>query len=242
MAKVLELPAVAAGSTEAVVAEWMVEENASFGAGDVLATIETEKALVEVEAEAAGVILKALVPAGALAEVGAPIAVLGEQGEQIDDVDAVLAELGVTANGPVVRPERREVPETSAAGPESLAAGPETSAAGHGSPAGGHEASTDAPGDRGDRIFISPLARRLARDAGLTPADIPGTGPNGRIVRRDVDAAIAARNATTTTTATTPTATSAGAAAPPSAASAGAGSRAGRGRAAAPGPGPPRGP
>ena len=167
MARVLRMPEVAANATEAVLAEWLVSENAEFGALDTIATVETEKALVDVEAEDAGVVLKTLVPPGALVEVGAPIAVLGAPGEAVADLDAVLTELGVAEPVDHVVPERRSVVEL---------------------------VETPAPmqGDNG-RVFASPLARKLARLAEIPVEAITGTGPRGRILRRDVEAAVAAR-------------------------------------------------
>ncbi len=97
MARVLRMPGVAANATEAVLSEWLVEESGDFAAADAIATVETEKAAVDVEADAAGRVLKTLVPPGAQVEVGDPIAVLGDPGEQVDDLDALLASLGVDA-------------------------------------------------------------------------------------------------------------------------------------------------
>ena len=167
MPRVLRMPEVAANATEAVLAEWLVGENAEFAALDTIATVETEKALVDVEAEDAGVVLKTLVPPGALVEVGAPIAVLGAPGEAVADLDAVLTELGVAEPVDHVVPERRSVVEL---------------------------VETPAPmqGDNG-RVFASPLARKLARLAEIPVEAITGTGPRGRILRRDVEAAVAAR-------------------------------------------------
>ncbi|WP_300378349.1 dihydrolipoamide acetyltransferase family protein [Nocardioides sp.] len=168
------MPEVAANATEAVLAEWLVGENAEFAALDTIATVETEKALVDVEAEDAGVVLKTLVPPGALVEVGAPIAVLGVPGEAAGDLDAVLAELGVAEPVEHVVPERRSVPdpvvEVRGAPAPSLETTPQNG-----------------------RIFASPLARKLARLAEIPVEQIAGTGPRGRILRRDVEAAVAAR-------------------------------------------------
>ncbi|WP_166345938.1 dihydrolipoamide acetyltransferase family protein [Phytoactinopolyspora limicola] len=188
MATLLRLPAVAAGSTEAVLQDWSVNEHQAFTALDVIATVETDKALVEVEAEADGVVLKTLVPAGSVVEVGAPIAVLGEPGEQVDDLNTLLADLGVDIDRPARAAERRDLtepaPEPAAApdGATSTAAPPATN---------GSDPEPEDPGNR--RIFSSPLARRLAREAGLSLDDITGTGPRGRIVRRDVESAITQR-------------------------------------------------
>ena len=170
MARLLRMPEVAANTVEAVLAEWPIAENTPFRSTDAIATVETEKAVVDVPADTDGVILKMLVPAGATVEVGAPIALLGDPGEQVEDLDALLAELGM--GSATVTPATAAAPVTSAP-----AAAPVTSA-----PAA-------VAGASGVRIFSSPLARRLAKEAGLSIADLAGTGPGGRIVRRDVEKA-----------------------------------------------------
>src|SRR4051812_22787516 len=189
MARVLRMPGVAANATEAVLAEWLVEESGDFAAADAIATVETEKASVEVEADMAGRVLKTLVPPGAQVEVGAPIAVLGDPDEQVDDLDALLASLGVAPATGVVVPERRDVPsdpesaaplaeEIQAPAPADLRPGDAVITSTAGSPA------NRANG----RVFASPLARKIANDNGLAIDEIAGTGPRGRILRRDVDA------------------------------------------------------
>ncbi|MGH3359556.1 MAG: E3 binding domain-containing protein, partial [Nocardioidaceae bacterium] len=149
MARLLHMPEVAANATEAVLQEWVVEEGAAFAGADAIATVETEKAVVDIEGGDDGVLLKRLVPGGSQVAVGAPIAVLGEAAEQVRDLDALLDELGVSPE-----PVRQSAAVTT------------------------HE-----------RVFVSPLARRLARDAGLAVEEIRGSGPHGRIVRADIEAA-----------------------------------------------------
>lgn len=172
MARLLRLPEVSANTTEAVLAQWLVGESTDFTATEALATVETEKAAVDIEADVAGRVLKALVPPGAQVEVGDPIAVLGEPGEVVPDMVALLASLGVGAATQHEMPERRDVPATA-------------------EPVRTARSSATAPSD--GRLFASPLARKLAREAGLQIDDIRGTGPRGRILRRDVDRALASR-------------------------------------------------
>ncbi len=155
MPTVLRMPEVAANATAAVLAEWLVTENAEFSAGDALATVETDKALVDVEADADGVVLKALVAAGTRVDVGSPIAVLGAAGEEYDPS--------------VVEVQSQPVVEVRGAPVPSL--------------------ETTPPNGR---VFASPLARKIAKDGGLVLEDLTGTGPRGRILRRDVEAALAA--------------------------------------------------
>ncbi|WP_030483386.1 dihydrolipoamide acetyltransferase family protein [Nocardioides aequoreus] len=204
MAWVLRMPEVAANATEAVLADWLVAEAADFAVGDTLATVETEKALVDVEAETAGTVLKTLVPPSSQVEVGAPIAVLAAAGETVADLDALLRELGVTGPTPVAEPERRDVPDLPDAPavdpgsgapvvepPEMPADPPQMPA----SQADGAASGADGAASRAGRIFSSPLARKLAKDAGIPLAEITGTGPRQRILRRDVEVARAARAA-----------------------------------------------
>ncbi|GAB6984498.1 dihydrolipoamide acetyltransferase family protein [Nocardioides pyridinolyticus] len=186
MAQVMRMPGVAADSTEAVLSDWLVKEAADFGESDAIATVETEKAAVDVEAESAGRILKYLVPAGALVEVGDPIAVLGDPGETVDDLDALLTSLGVAPVTDVVVPERRAVPDPAPQDPESAAPLAEVSSA----PA---PLQPRPDGAAPDRVWSSPLARKIAKDAGLSIEEIAGTGPRGRILRRDVEVALANR-------------------------------------------------
>ncbi|GAA5051342.1 pyruvate dehydrogenase E2 component (dihydrolipoamide acetyltransferase) [Thermocatellispora tengchongensis] len=171
MAELVRMPEVAAGSTAAVLSDWPVPEGASFHAGDAIMTVETDKAEVDVEAHTDGTLIKALVPSGTEVEVGSPVAVIAAPGEDVGDIAGLLAELGVTEPAKARAPVRPEVPGTERT--------TETATAG--------------------RILSSPLARRLARDAGIDIATITGTGPGGRIVRDDVNAAIAARTTQPTT-------------------------------------------
>jgi pyruvate dehydrogenase E2 component (dihydrolipoamide acetyltransferase) len=176
----MRMPEVAAGATEAVLSVWNVPVGTAFSAGDVLVTVETDKAIVDVEAEADGVVLRHLAEAGATVEVGSAIALLGGAGESVDDVDAVLAGLGL------------EVAEPAAAD-AAVAAAPEE-AAETGTPVA-TTPETAAPTRHGDRVFASPLARRLARESGIDLAGVVGTGPDGRIRRRDVEGVAAQRPA-----------------------------------------------
>ncbi|MGC4110424.1 MAG: dihydrolipoamide acetyltransferase family protein [Nocardioides sp.] len=193
MARVLRMPGVAANATEAVLSEWLVAESADFADAQAIATVETEKAAVEIEAEGAGRMLRALVPAGAQVEVGDPIAVLGEPGEQVADLPALLASLDVSVVEDATIPERRTVPPApEPAAP--LAVEVEMPAPPGPRPAGAVQG----------RVFASPLARRIARQNDLAVADIEGTGPRGRILRRDVENALTARAASAATAGTEP--------------------------------------
>jgi pyruvate dehydrogenase E2 component (dihydrolipoamide acetyltransferase) len=169
MTTLLRVPEVAAGATQAVLSEWLVKENTPYKTGDPIVVLETDKALVEVAAESDAVILRALVPNGSTVEVGAPIALLGDESETGADVEQLLAELGVSAR-PADREQKSATP--SEASPNAQVAPPVTTES------------------ESARVFISPLARRILKEAGLTTDQVRGTGPHGRIVRRDVERAV----------------------------------------------------
>ncbi len=210
MARLLRVPAISAGASEAVLATWPLAENVPYAATDVIATVETEKAVVDIEAEEDGVILRRLVGEGANVAVGQPIALLGAPGEPAGDIDEMLRAHGVAAGPPPAAP-------TAPAAPAAPAGSPVSSAPSAGSPASGADLVRAAPAGNGQpqgpgphdaeqagalqagalragaqRIFVSPLARRLARDSALDLRAIAGTGPNGRIMRRDVEQAMRA--------------------------------------------------
>lgn len=172
MPELLLVPEVAAGATEVVIADWLVQPGSDFTAGDAIAVIETEKAVVEMEAPQGGTLLKALVEPGTTIEVGLPMALVGSSSDVGTDLDAALAALGYgdePAAAPA--PEPSDVREAPAAPAVEAAA-------------------------QGGRVFVSPIARKLLRDAGLTADGLVGTGPGGRIRRRDVEGLIAGSRAT----------------------------------------------
>jgi pyruvate dehydrogenase E2 component (dihydrolipoamide acetyltransferase) len=191
MASLLLMPEVATGDGDAVLSSWVVKVGMPFTSADTIAVIETAKAAVDLDAESDGVILATLVPEGAEVGVGEPIALLGTAGEAVADVDQVLAELGVTDGVVGTPPPGALTPDQDPAG---------TSIAGV---ADGSSAVAVADSEV-QRIFASPLARKLAREAGLTLAELVGTGPDGRIVRDDVRAALTRREGAAPTSSSTP--------------------------------------
>jgi pyruvate dehydrogenase E2 component (dihydrolipoamide acetyltransferase) len=179
------MPEVAANTLEATLSEWLLAEDAEFADGDAIATVETDKAAVEVPAEGPGVLVRTLVGPGTTVAVGTPMALLAAPGETVADVDAALAELGAAAAPPTV-----DDPDA----PVALAAQtPPTEVVGPPDPVGGRGAGGSGRNGRDGRILSSPLARRLVREHGLSLDDLTGTGPGGRIVRDDVRRAVAER-------------------------------------------------
>jgi pyruvate dehydrogenase E2 component (dihydrolipoamide acetyltransferase) len=175
------MPALSPTMEEGTLAKWLVKEGDAVSSGDLLAEIETDKATMEFEAVDDGVIGRILVPAGTEGvKVNSPIAVLLAEGESAD------AAAGAEA------PKASDAAAKAApAGSSAAAAAPETA------PAGGYgrgeTAATPAPSAHdGERIFASPLARRIAKEKGLDLAALKGSGPKGRIVKADVEKAEAA--------------------------------------------------
>ena len=170
----ITMPALSPTMEEGNLSKWLVKEGDTVAPGDVIAEIETDKATMEVEAVDEGIVAKILVADGTEGvKVNAPIAVLAVDGE---DVDAAAASAGSAA--------ATAAPSTAAEAPQ-----PEMPAA---TPAPSAPAPAPAaPAASGSRVFSSPLARRLAANAGLDISTLTGTGPHGRVIRRDVDAAIA---------------------------------------------------
>ncbi|MHB1102801.1 MAG: pyruvate dehydrogenase complex dihydrolipoamide acetyltransferase [Devosia sp.] len=191
----ITMPALSPTMEEGKLAKWYVKEGDSVSSGDVIAEIETDKATMEVEAVDEGRIGKIMVPEGTEnVKVNAVIAVLLREGESADaapKVDAAKAPSpqpsppkgeGAQTASPATTPQPTAPSSTSPSGGESL---PPTRS-GVGATAPGEEALAKS---NGARAFASPLARRLAKNAGIDVASVSGSGPRGRVVKSDVEAA-----------------------------------------------------
>jgi pyruvate dehydrogenase E2 component (dihydrolipoamide acetyltransferase) len=163
MASVVRMPSVLADATEAAIANWLVGPGDKVAVGDPMVEIETEKAIVEYQAEEPGIVGRLVLAAGEAGEVGAAMAVLIGEGETDADIDAVL---GGGAVAPAV---------TAASTPPAAAASSPATAPAPAAAAGS-----------GTRIFASPLVRKIALEKRIDLAGVSGTGPSGRIVRRDI--------------------------------------------------------
>ncbi|MGV3577339.1 pyruvate dehydrogenase complex dihydrolipoamide acetyltransferase [Brevundimonas sp.] len=162
------MPALSPTMEEGVLAKWHVKAGDTVKAGDVIAEIETDKATMEVEAVDEGVITDILVAEGTEGvKVNTPIARLADEG-------------GAAAPAPAPKAAEPAKAEAQKAEPAKTAEAPKAAPT---------PAAAAAPAKSGERVFASPLARRLAKDAGLDLASLKGTGPHGRIVRADVEAA-----------------------------------------------------
>lgn len=187
MAHLIKLPSVAADADVGTLHQWLKQEGDTVAVGDALAEIETEKAIVEINAEHAGVLGRIVVQAGpASVPINTVIGVLLAPGEDAAAIDQALAENGAqaaksaapAATAPAAAASATTANAASTAAP--AAAAPAASAA--------HNTATNAPAP-GTRRFASPLARRLAAQWHVNLLEVQGTGPRGRIVRRDVEAA-----------------------------------------------------
>jgi pyruvate dehydrogenase E2 component (dihydrolipoamide acetyltransferase) len=189
------MPALSPTMEKGNLAKWHVKEGDKVASGDVIAEIETDKATMEVEAVEEGTVGRIVVAEGtADVPVNDLIAVLLEDGEDESALD------GATSKAAGSKPEKAA--EEAPSAPKSAAPAEAPAAA-----------QTPAPASSRTRVFASPLARRLAAQAGIEIGALRGSGPHGRIVRRDVEAATAA-GVPTRTAATTPSAPAAPPASP----------------------------
>ncbi len=162
------------------IAKWSVQEGDSVESGDTLCEVETDKAVMDYETMQEGVVLKIVLPEGGEAKVGDTIAIIGEEGEDISDLLA----------------EAQDVPKSASRPAEPAAFAESVSIPEQG------QLLSDS-GRTGDRLRSSPLARTLAKEAGLDLTTVQGSGPGGRIVKRDIEQALQTR---TIGTAAVPTA------------------------------------
>ena len=198
MATEILMPALSPTMEEGTLAKWLVKEGDTVNAGDLLAEIETDKATMEFEAVDEGTIGRILVSEGTEGvKVNTPIAVIGEEGEDMSGAGA-----GTSSDA---APAAVDAGKEAAAGGGSDAPAP--------APAEAATAAPAAPVKDGTRIFASPLARRIAADKGLDLARITGSGPHGRIIKADVETAQPQATAPDVAPAATPEATAPAAAA-----------------------------
>jgi pyruvate dehydrogenase E2 component (dihydrolipoamide acetyltransferase) len=168
--------------------EWKKQEGEPVAVGDVLAEVETDKAVMELVARTGGTMLKHIVEAGATVPVSEPVAVIGEPGDDVSGADGQRSTGAAGQNRPVSMPP---APPAGAASEERRAAPGRSSQGGNGA-----EVATT-------RIKASPLARRMASEQGVDLGAVVGSGPEGRIVARDLEGAAVAVPARVTATSST---------------------------------------
>ncbi len=183
MAKIVGLPKLSPTMEEGTLAKWVKKEGDALGVDDLVAEVETDKATMEWRALDKGVLLKILVPEGTTLKPDQPVAIVGNAGE---DISALLAQ----ASGGAAAPSPTPAPAPSASpspAPESPL--PSAGGAGGGS-AGPSPAPSGSPAiSEGGRVAASPLVRKLAREHDIDLRTVTGTGPHGRIIKRDLDGA-----------------------------------------------------
>ncbi|WLR94172.1 pyruvate dehydrogenase complex dihydrolipoamide acetyltransferase [Shinella zoogloeoides] len=177
----ITMPALSPTMEEGNLAKWLVKEGDTVKSGDVIAEIETDKATMEVEAVDEGTVAKIVVPAGTEGvKVNTLIAILAAEGE---DVSAAAAGGGSAPKAEAKAPEAKAEAPKEAEKPAAAAAPAAAASAG------------PAPARDGNRVFSSPLARRIAKEAGIDISAVSGSGPHGRVVKSDVEKAAASGGA-----------------------------------------------
>ncbi|WP_315928009.1 pyruvate dehydrogenase complex dihydrolipoamide acetyltransferase [Mesorhizobium sp. SP-1A] len=190
----ITMPALSPTMEEGNLAKWLVKEGDHVSPGDVIAEIETDKATMEVEAVDEGTVARIVVPAGTEGvKVNALIAVLAGEGEDAAAAAKSGGDSAAKTEAPKAETAKQETTKTEAAAPKAEPAA--SPAAAPKQPAALNGAAVPSAG--GERVFASPLARRIAKDAGVDVSSIKGTGPHGRVVKADVEAAIAGGGAKT---------------------------------------------
>ncbi len=187
---------------EGKILSWRKQEGDAVKKGDALAEIETEKVNIEAESFFSGVLRKILIPAGETVPVGTPIALVGEASEPLDEgaapqaaaatfADSAAGYVASQSQSSTLAPAAPVAPAAPAAPPqrpEPLPVGAAVASNGH---AAGAPSATAAATQTAGRIFISPIARRIAAERQIDIAQLHGTGPGGRILKEDVEAALA---------------------------------------------------
>ncbi len=179
MAKIIGLPKLSPTMEEGTLVSWAKKEGDTVDVDDLLAEVETDKATMEFRSFDRGVLLKILVPEGVTLEAEVPVAIIGKEGEDITELLAQVASAGSAS-----APKSASAPEPeSAAGSQPAPESPAISAPD--SPVA--PAPEPASGGNGGRVISSPLVRRLARERSIDLRAVQGSGPHGRIVKRDIE-------------------------------------------------------
>lgn len=172
MAEIITMPRLSDTMTEGVVAKWLKKVGDSVSEGDILAEIETDKATMEFESFNEGTLLHIGLQEGETAPVDSLIAIIGDEGE---DVDALIKNFKTdTPSSDKKEEEQQQTPNKKEVSVEET-------------PKNIPDTSISVETSTGDRLFISPLAKKIAEEKGINLRDVKGSGENGRIVKRDVE-------------------------------------------------------
>ncbi len=183
MAETINMPKLGFDMAEGTLVRWVKKVGETVKKGDVLAEIETDKATVEVESSASGVIRKLLVDEGAVVPVSMPIAIVGTADEKLEEVAAPVST-------PIANVATTDIKLEEVAAPADQSSTVESQPAIIPEPTPAPVVSTMAPSEGGP-VKASPLAKKIARDRNVDLSQVRGSGPGGRIVRRDIELALA---------------------------------------------------
>ena len=164
MATELKMPQMGYDMEEGTVVRWLKEEGSTVTRNEAVAEIETDKAVVEFESDSEGVLLKIVAPEGTIVPVGQTIAVVGNAGEEVSDVSDILIEQATATN------DSETENSDPADDPEQF-----------------HETTEVIIGPATGRILATPIARRIAEERGISLANVSGSGPGGRITKKDIE-------------------------------------------------------
>ncbi|KIY72847.1 dihydrolipoamide acetyltransferase [Cylindrobasidium torrendii FP15055 ss-10] len=181
------MPAMSPTMTEGGIANWKFKEGDSFSAGDVLLEVETDKATIDVEAQDDGILAKIISSDGEKGiKVGTAIAVLGEEGDDLSGADAVASKAAAAPAEAPKEDKPAEAPKPEASTPP---------------PSSAPKSESKSELAQGDRIFASPIAKKIALERGIPLGKLKGSGPSGRIIREDVEKYVAPAAATASSSA-----------------------------------------
>lgn len=172
------MPKLSPTMEEGQVSRWLKQEGDKVSMGEPLAEIDTDKATMEMQSLSAGVLRKILIKEGESAPLGQPIAIVGEPDE---DISALLTQVQSAPPKPADQSQPATPTETQSAPPARETTAPEV--------------SRDGKRADGGRLLVSPIAARMAAEAGINLSSLQGSGPGGRIVKRDIEAAMSAQPA-----------------------------------------------
>ena len=176
MAETINMPKLGFDMAEGLLVRWVKQVGENINKGDVLAEIETDKATVEVESSASGIVLQLIVDQGTMVPVNAPIAVVGQAGEKVDAPAAAASK--VESGKPEGKTEAEPTPQ-----PQPVAAAAQQTST--------PPTAVSSPVEVTGPVKASPLAKKIAKDNNVNLASLQGTGPGGRVVRKDVESALA---------------------------------------------------
>src|SRR5258705_5024104 len=184
MASKVIMPKLSPTMEEGQIARWLKKEGDKVSMGEPLAEIDTDKATMEMQALADGVLRKILLPEGQSAPLGQLIAIIGQPDEDISAIESKVSAAQPQAQA--ATPAPTAAPEASSSVPNAAAHAATASTASAGNGRQGAVAESASSG----RLIVSPLAARMAAEAGIDLRSLSGSGPGGRIIKRDIEAAM----------------------------------------------------